>query len=190
MKIGNDNRKQVYILAALTVLLVGIAGWDFLGTSSTEAAVLKAPARTSANAIHHREAGKAASGGDLSEPKLRLAQLGDTESTDYSSSSRNIFSVVAHPVVIEEPIAPPRPEAPVAVLPPQPPAIEVKYLGYTRNVGELAYKAVLAYKDESLIAVTGDIVFHRYKVGSIQPASLQITDLNYKDTQSLPIIDK
>jgi hypothetical protein len=189
MRIGSENRKQVYILGALTVLLVGISGWEFLGTSSTEAAVLKAPAHGSAM-MRGRDAAKPSSAGDLSEPQLRLAQLSNSESTDYSSSSRNIFSVVSHPVVIEEPIAPPRPEAPAVVVPASPPAIEVKYLGYTRNVGESAYKAVLAYKDESLIAVTGDIVFHRYKIGSIQPASLQITDLNNKDTQNLQIVDK
>ena len=61
-------------------------------------------------------------------------QLARSERADYPDAGRDIFSLEAAPVQIETPIAPPR----AAVLPPppepsKPPAIDVRYLGYTQT---------------------------------------------------------
>lgn len=188
MRLGTENRKQVYALLSLSALLIVIAAWEFRGTSSLHAAVASSNPTSRTQASY-----KGFPGLTAAEPELHLSQIARAESTKYLTSGRNIFSLESEAVVIEAPLAPPRAAEVVAAAPPPAPVappIEVKYLGYTRNIGESAYKAVLAHKDESLIALQGDIVFHRYKVVSIQPASVQITDLSYKNTQNLPIIDK
>lgn len=193
MQIRAEKKKQVYLLAALTVLLIGIASWELLGTASTQAAgVSTTPSRSSGVGSHAPSVSHVSLAGDTSEPQLRLSQIFRTEKMEYSSTGRNIFSIEAAPVAIETPIASPRPvEVAAAVPAPRPaPAIDLKYIGYTRNVGDAAYRAVVSHKDETLMAMAGDIVFHRYKVVSVQPTAIQVTDLSYKNTQSLPIIEK
>ena len=44
--------------------------------------------------------------------------------------------------------------------------------------------------NDSLLAKSGDIIFHRYRVGPIQPTSVQITDLSLNRTQTLGVSDK
>ncbi len=188
---GFENKRQAWLLLSLGALLVSLASWELFGSSTPHAAVASsASPSTVINAAAHS---KSPSDAIASEPQLRIGQLARAENTQYAAGGRNIFSLEAEPVVIEAPIAPARP-AEVAVAPPPGPRplppIELKYIGYTRNVGETAYKAVLAHNDESLIARAGDTVFHRYKVVSVQPATIQVTDLSNRITQSLPIIEK
>ena len=200
--LGTENKRQVYILIALAVVIVCAGGYEIFGGSSTPAP-RPVPAARPANPQPALEIGRVPAA-TLSprgpeaiklsnagiDPTLHLDKLALSEEVEYRGTGRNIFSAESAPAKIETPVAGARPgqpgvkAGPIVPEKPKPPAIDLKYFGYTQTKNK-SIQAFFSRGDDIFIARSGDIIDHRYKVGAIMPGNVQVTDLSYNNTQVL-----
>jgi hypothetical protein len=201
MRTGFESKRNLIILAVLAVVLIGAivyfvtyvfggspspapaSATSSSGPSTPENAGTQTPA-TDANG----HAAKKMPSLEKLDPTLHPEVMAGAESLEYSGKGRNIFSMNSAPVVIPKEVASVRPQPvvpPPPPGPPPPPAIDLKFFGYSANNG--AKKAFLLHGDDVFIANEGDVVDHHYKVVKISPLSIQVTDLLYNNTQTLPL---
>lgn len=207
---GTENKRQVYLVVALFVLVFAIGGYelyDSFGGSSTPAPPAAVPANAAARpapgnarpAADSAAGGQNTQGGDAEkltnaglDPTVHFDKLAGSEEVEYAGTGRNIFSADSAPIQIEEPVKMARNTGPAVNTPPpvqeapRAPAIDLKYFGYTLS-RDKTIKAFFTRGDDVFMARSGEIVDHRYKVGTIQPGSVQVTDLSYNNTQTLAL---
>jgi len=208
MKIGAEDKKKVAIAAVLGVVVLGLVIYNLsnlFGGGSTPTPVAtsapppQAPApparaaapsttKTRATVNHTHEATKVAGPMAGLDPTLHPELMAQAESIEYTGKGRNIFSMFSEPV-IEQVKAPIRPQEVVQAPtgPPPPPPIDLKFFGYETRQGG-SRKAFLLHGDDVFIASEGDVVDHHYKVVKIAPLSVQVEDIPYNNTQTLPLI--
>jgi hypothetical protein len=205
ISLGTENKKQVYIVIALFVVILAGAIYElsgYFGGPSTppppEAVAKPAPTTvngrpgtksTSSQIAQGVQAEKLANPG--LDPTVHFEKLAQSEDIAYAGTGRNIFSADSGPVAIDRPVASARPKGPVATPPsipeaPRAPAIDLKYFGYTQ-ARDKSIKAFFTHDGDVFMARSGEVVDHRYKVVTIQPGSAQITDLSYNNTQTLAL---
>ena len=211
MKLGTEKKGQLYTVIALFVVIACIGGYeikDNFFTSAPSSAPPAArpaaaqPAKAPANAQKSaatpssaaaQEAQKLSNAGI--DPAPHLDKLAQTESVEYLGTGRNIFSAESAPAPIEKLAAGPRPgqpgqpgvnAAPATPVKPTPPAIDLKYFGYSQ-AKDKSLQAFFVHGEDIFVARSGEVVDHRYKVGVILPASVEVTDMGYNNTQKLPL---
>ena len=209
LRLGTENKRQVIIAVVLFVVIIVIACYEFFGSSGGSSTSRPIPVQTATDANAHPVAGtQGATAGqnppgpdaeklnnDDLDPTVHFEKLAETEDVEYLGTGRNIFSADSAPAVIENLVKGPRadvqaasvvPMGPQPYIPPKPPAIDLKYFGYTQ-AKDKSLKAFLIHGEDIFMARSGEIVDHRYKVVAILPASIQVTDLGYDNTQTLPL---
>jgi len=204
IKAGTENKRNVVIAIVLFCILAYL-GINQLMSGPPTPVPVSAPSRpatpreapespairTATGSASGQAAHKLAKSG--LDPALHLERLALSESIEYAGSGRNIFSADSAPVHIEEALGPARPTGPVtpaAYTPPpvpQPPAIDLHYFGYSANK-DGKREAFLLHGEDIFEASAGEIVNHRYKVVAVDTRSVQVTDLSYNNTQTLPLI--
>jgi hypothetical protein len=200
---GTEDKKRVYQLIVVGVLLIGaivyFLNYTYGGPPATSAPMPVAarpaalqPAAAAAN-TSAPEAQKLSNAGI--DPALHLDKLAASEAVEYLGTGRNIFSAESAQPRIEAPVAGARPgqsgKAAVNATPlvpekPKPPAIDLKYFGYTQAKNK-SLQAFFVHGEDIFVARTGEIIDHRYKVGVILPTGVEVTDLGYNNTQKLPL---
>lgn len=202
VKVGTENKRNVIIAGVLFCILAYLAINQFTGGPSTPppasaparpATVRQAPTTGVRTAAGNKSgpAAKQVPNAGL-DPALHLEKLALSESIEYAGNGRNIFSADSAPVRIEEPLKSARPTGPAVQVatgpppPPQPPAIDLHYFGYS-STKDGKKEAFLLHGDDIFEAAPGEIVNHRYKVVAVDTHSVQVTDLSYNNTQTLPL---
>jgi hypothetical protein len=203
LRVGAENKRQVYLVIGLFAFILCFGGWQiyhtFTGPSAAaRPAAVPAPASAS-RAPAVTAAAPAAAAGPAAQklnnagmdPTLHFDKLAQSENVEYAGTGRNIFSADSAPVVIETPAKSAREQRAVKMAavvsgPPRQPAINLKYFGYSL-AKDKSLQAFFVHGDDIFLAKTGEIVDHRYKVGAILPGSVQVTDLGYNNTQTLPL---
>lgn len=193
MKLGIENRKQVYALAVLGGIAVLMMAYEFWPSSSSSTPTTAQTATTAAKPATRRTAsGKIIPFAEPRlDPTLDLNLLSQSEEIKYSGNGRNIF-VAGSVAVIEKPRGPgvtDRGEGaglrPVPTIPPPPP-ITLKFFGFANRPGETK-KAFLSQGEDIFIAAEGDIVDRRYRVLRISPTTVDVEDVLNNNRQSLPL---
>ena len=201
LRAGTESKPKLFAAIGLGVLLVILAAIQipkFFGGSSPvpiapppvaarPTAAAPAPAAQTANAYPH-EAVQLPSASAL-DPTLHPELMAQAEETTYKGNGRNIFSpdsAAPTPVNIEKPknFRPGPPPPPPG--PPPPPAIDLKFYGYS-SAGGGSKEIFLLHGDDIFLAHEGDIVDRRYRVVAIRPFAVEIEDIPYHNTQSLPL---
>jgi hypothetical protein len=206
LPLGIENKRQVYMVAALFAVVLAGGGFELYNYFSSPSIAppvpaTTTPAKTLASSSAHQAAGTSASATAVEaqklsnagiDPTIHFDKIAQSEDVEYEGSGRNIFSADSAPVAIPVAIknGRPGPSGPVANNLPQtpsvptPPAIDLKYFGYSEGEDKTR-QAFFVHGDDIFIATAGQIVNHRYKVNAIRPASVDITDMGYNNTQTL-----
>lgn len=213
--IGTEDRKKVAIAGALGIVVLLLAIHTIFGGSdapapSASSVAAPAPLHARTPSASERRAGSRAA--DLEEarseeaagaapppvnssmdPRLHPELMAENENYLYVGNGRNIFSQTSGPAPltpiekVKGAIRPSMQTAAVNTGPPPPPTIDLKFFGYTmRKSG--TRRAFLMHGDDVFVAAEGDVVSHRYRVVRIAPFSIDVEDLPYHDTQTLPLI--
>jgi hypothetical protein len=218
MKLGTGNRRQTMLAGVLGVLALAACIFiyeEMFGGGSTPSpapapaaetapVTVAPPARaqsaatgepaTASPIVGARAAKAVGTTSSALDPTLHMEAMLVSESLEYAGSGRNIFSPnSAPPVVIPKPIAQARNQVPVQMPPPQPvgppppPPIDLKFFGF-ETAANGARQAFLLHNDNVYLASAGDVVMRRYRVIAIDAKTIQVTDLQNNNTQTLPLL--
>lgn len=187
MKIGAENKKQLYWMIGLLAVAVPLAIYEFGGMLGTSAAAPAVPA-ASVPATQKSGGQIASAAPDTLDPTLRTDILDESRKTKYEAGGRNIFRMEEPPIPkVEAPVRPAAPTPTPIPTPTPPPPIPLKFYGFATNRPNEPKRVFLAEGDSIFVAKQGDIIDRRYRVVQIQNTSVTIEDVLFNHKQPIPL---
>ena len=187
MKLGAENKKELYVMIALmAIAAVFLMRMFFSGSSNPTVAASVPTAAVGSDAANRRSGGRSGANPPL-DPTLRTDLLKNSEGAEYKGTGRNIFEAQAEiPQTVAKVVKPlfigPPPPPPVQ----PPPPIPLKFFGFANKPGE-PRSIFLANGDAVFIGREGDIVNRRYKILRIQSNQVEIEDVLNNNRQTIPL---
>lgn len=200
LRVGAENKKQLYIVIALFAVIAVVGGSELYSTFSAPSPRRVPPPVAAARPNPGGPAAGASSPGPEAQkisnsgidPTLHFDKLAQSEDVEYEGTGRNIFSASSAPVAIPTPLKTAR-NAPAVLVPtgppppPRAPAIDLKYFGY-EETADKNLQAFLIHGEDIFMAKPGDVVDHRFRIDAIRPTNVEVTDLGYNNTQTLTLM--
>jgi hypothetical protein len=208
LKLGTENKTKTYAAIGLGIIavlfFVHFIYDNFFSSPAPVAVTTPAPVTVRPTASTTRTVSGAPAtpfahqavelpNGSALDPTLHPEVMAQAEDTTYTGLGRNIFSADSSPTMaptakIETAKFPVRPTGPPPPPPgpPPPPNIDLKFYGFSA-VKNGDKKAFLLHGEDIFIAKEGDTVDRRYKIVKISPFSVDVEDLPYSHTQTLPL---
>jgi hypothetical protein len=200
---SSEDRKKIAAVAVFAVIAAGVVYFEYFYTGApatpvaapTTVSAPSAPATEVATpAVTAGTAAKPVGTASFSlDPTLHMEAMLVSEQVAYAGNGRNIFSPNSAPPVVKipTPIANARNVAQVVAPPvqqlPQIPPIELKFFGFeTSENGKR--QAFLLHNDDVYLASAGDIVLRRYRIIAVDLKTIQVEDMQNKNTQTLPLL--
>jgi hypothetical protein len=207
---GSEDRKKIAAVIGFVLIAAALVYFEYFYTAApattapvaaTQASAVSANTAPSSNPPSGSAAKPLGTTSAALDPTLHMEAMLVTESLEYSGSGRNIFSAnsAPAPVVIQKPLASARITGPARVVvpcppncpppppPPPPPPIDLKFFGI-ETASNGTRQAFLLHDDSVFLASPGDVVLRRYRVVSIEAKSIRVEDMQYKNTQTLPLL--
>jgi hypothetical protein len=199
---GAEDRKKIAAVIGFVLIASALIYFEYFYSSAPAApAPVAAAGNNPASAAPGAAAKQVGTTSAALDPTLHMEAMLLTESLEYSGSGRNIFSAnsVPAPVVIQKPLASARitapppavvpcpPNCPPPPPPPPPPPIDLKFFGLVASSNGTR-QAFLLHDDSVFLASVGDVVLRRYRVVSIEAKSIRVEDMQFKNTQTLPLL--
>ncbi|HXY23634.1 MAG TPA: hypothetical protein VEI73_03235 [Candidatus Acidoferrum sp.] len=169
--------KQKRQIMALAVLLVIAAITWWLYFRGDRPGVVTADVNIAAQQIQDIQ---------VESPALRLDEIARARKSEYKSSSRNIFSVVAPPPVVNRDSSRPKvdpnyyaangPKVPIPPPPPQVQPLPVKFYGFQTIHGGRTRIAFFTNGEDVFVVPEGELLMNRFRILKIGNSNLDYED--------------
>jgi hypothetical protein len=169
------QKKELVIFAVLIVVAVIVWYFERLQPAGTAVAP--------ANGENHQLLA-------VDNPGLHWSEVKAAQNTEYQSTGRNIFSMVATPPPVVTP--PPTAEvtAPTIDLPPPPPpplALPVKFFGFGTAPNSTTRRAFLTDGEDVYIVGEGEVLLNRFRILKVGNASIEFEEISSGRRNTAPL---
>jgi len=177
------KRRQLYLLAALAVVLLGAAAYRFWPSTAA-----RTPATSNSKTGKKGKAGQAS----VDAPDVHLEAL-NAPRPEPEAANRNLFRFKPKPPPPPPPAPPPRPATPSTPVPSGPPPppplppIPLKFAGLVQQGSGPKAAILVDAVGHTMYAKEGDIVEGRYKIWRIGVESIDISYLDGRGRTSIRI---
>jgi hypothetical protein len=125
----------------------------------------------------------------VDNPGLHWPEVKAAQNTEYQSTGRNIFSMVATPPPAPPPQPTPEPTITTEFIPPPPPplTLPVKFFGFGTAPNSTTRRAFLTDGEDVFIVGEGEVLLNRFRILKVGNASIEFEEISSGRRNTAPL---